>query len=105
MLQNTIMQKLHCYVDETGQDTVRTFYLVSVVVIEQERDALHSILETIEKETAKNKPKWNKSSTQSRAAYIRRGVRARSLPGCQQFGISDATPVYVEASIHTAPHA
>jgi len=33
------MQKLYCYVDETGQDTKGKLFLVSVIITEPQRDA------------------------------------------------------------------
>jgi len=44
-------QKLYCYVDETGQDTKGELFIVSVVVVGWDRDALAEQLEMIERET------------------------------------------------------
>jgi hypothetical protein len=35
------MEKLYAYVDETGQDTKGTLFLLAVVVVGDERDALY----------------------------------------------------------------
>jgi hypothetical protein len=48
------MQKLYCYVDETGQQPEGRFFLVSVVVTGPERDALNTALERIEHATGKS---------------------------------------------------
>ena len=34
------MKKLYCYVDESGQDTKGGFFVVSIVVLEKERDLI-----------------------------------------------------------------
>jgi len=38
------MQKLYCYIDETGQDAGSKFFLVSVVIAEGEREKMVSEL-------------------------------------------------------------
>jgi hypothetical protein len=43
------MTKLYCYLDETGQDTEGDLFLVSVVITEQEREALREELVKVEK--------------------------------------------------------
>jgi hypothetical protein len=50
------MQKLYCFVDETGQDTSGRLFIVSVVVAPKERQALSGTLRAIEVETGKKKP-------------------------------------------------
>jgi hypothetical protein len=35
-----VKQKLYCYVDETGQDTLGQFFIVSVVITEDIREKL-----------------------------------------------------------------
>jgi len=47
------MQKLYCYVDETGQDTKGRLFLVSVVIPGKERESIKEKLETIEKKSRK----------------------------------------------------
>jgi ribonuclease HII len=66
------LRKLFCYVDETGQDTAGTFFLVSVIVIGEERDALRETLNRIEKESGKGKKKWTKTTRKQRTAYMER---------------------------------
>ena len=48
-------QKLYCYVDETGQDIGSKFFLVSVVILEKERDEIRQKLRELEKLSGKNK--------------------------------------------------
>ena len=47
------MQKLYCYVDETGQNTKGRLFIVSVIVTEGEREELARQLEEIEKASKK----------------------------------------------------
>ncbi len=54
-------QKLYAYVDESGQDTEGEKFLVSVVVLEKERDKLRSALRAIEKQSGKGLKKWTKA--------------------------------------------
>jgi acylphosphatase len=64
------MQKLYCYVDETGQDTFGAFFLVSAVVLGSERDEVNKLLERIEQRTHKGKVKWIRTRDSSQLSYI-----------------------------------
>jgi len=63
-------QKLYAYVDESGQDTEGGIFVVSIVVLENERDAVRQRLEEIEQRTGKGAVKWHKSKHEFRRAYI-----------------------------------
>lgn len=47
------MQRLFAYVDESGQDTNGTLFVVGVVILEDERDNILKELERIEDESGK----------------------------------------------------
>lgn len=64
------MQKLYCYVDETGQNTSGEFFLVSVVVLDQKREELKEWLQELEKESGKGQKKWTKATRKQRKAYM-----------------------------------
>ena len=64
------MQKLYCYVDETGQDTGGRFFAVSVLVTKAEREKLLKQLEAIEKRSGKGNIKWHKSNRRHRKKYL-----------------------------------
>ncbi len=66
------MQKLYGYVDESGQDTGGKFFIVSVVILGQERDELLKLVEQFEQESGKGKLKWGKAAHQKRLEYLRR---------------------------------
>src|SRR5579871_4619339 len=72
--------KLYCYVDETGQDGLHKFFLVSVVITDQvKKDELEKQLETIEEETGKNKLKWTKTKTTVRNNFIEEVGKLQNL--------------------------
>jgi len=72
--------KLYCYVDETGQDGLHKFFLVSVVITDQsKKDGLEKRLEEIEKETGKNKLKWTKTKLSIRQHFIREIAKVKDL--------------------------
>jgi len=62
------MQNLYCYVDETGQDTHGAFFLVAVVIVEEERVYLQAALEQIEQQSQKGHLKWQKTAFARRTA-------------------------------------
>ncbi|HIE27959.1 TPA: hypothetical protein EYP66_11795 [Candidatus Poribacteria bacterium] len=65
------MQKLYAYVDETGQNTLGSYFLVAVITTEKEqRDALEEQMEKIERESRKGKRKWIRTHPQRKVAYL-----------------------------------
>ena len=63
-------QKLYCYVDESGQDTHGELFIVAVVITDDQREALLSALEQIERDSGKGANKWHKTMPQRRLDYI-----------------------------------
>ncbi len=74
-------QKLYAYVDESGQDTKGEIFLVSVIVVEEQRDELRKLLQEIEESTRKRKKKWVRTPRDRRAAYIRRVLESKKFTG------------------------
>lgn len=65
------MEKLYCYVDETGQDTKDKLFLVSVVLKRKEQlEILRTKLERAEQLSGKKSLKWLKTNFASREAYL-----------------------------------
>lgn len=64
------MQKLYCYVDESGQDTEGQFFVVGVVILEQNREKVLNGLEHIEIFSGKRNIKWHKSRQGQREKYL-----------------------------------
>jgi hypothetical protein len=76
-----IMQKLYCYVDETGQDTEGRFFLVVVVIADAAiTEALKKQLLDIERDVGKQRSRWAQNRLQVRIAYLE---RICSLPELQ----------------------
>jgi hypothetical protein len=73
------MQKLYCYVDETGQDAGSNHFWVTVAVDDGDQDALRSELEETEKSAGTGRKKWNRVRPKNRLAYLSR-VLERELP-------------------------
>ena len=70
MTVRSTKQKLYCYVDETGQDTLGQFFIVAVVITEDVREQLIARLEHIEQVSRKGKAKWTASRPAQRLAYM-----------------------------------
>ena len=64
------MQKLYCYVDETGQDIGSEFFIVVAVVSDKEQDLLRDQLLKIESLSKIGKRKWHKSRSDRRKRYL-----------------------------------
>lgn len=65
------MQKLYCYVDETGQDTYgKDFYVIVIIVDNNDIETVRKSLDDIEIKSGKGMSKWGRSSISKREAYI-----------------------------------
>ncbi len=94
------MQKIYCYVDETGQDTKGELFLVSVVITENERDQLRGRLENIERLTRKGRRKWMKARTKQKVSYIREVLNIPSLANKLCYAIyRHATNDYLSSTV------
>jgi len=72
--------KLYCYVDETGQDGLHKFFLVSVVITNQiKKDGLEEKLKEIEISTGKKKSKWTKTKQEIRQEFIKEVTKLKDL--------------------------
>jgi hypothetical protein len=60
------MQKLYCYVDESGQATQGNTFVVTVVIAQTERDDLILILDQIEGQSGKGSKKWTNAKDTAR---------------------------------------
>lgn len=99
------MQKLYAYVDESGQDTKGAVFFVSVVIIEQDREPLTKLLQTIEHESGKNRRKWSKTIPDRRYAYIKAVLREPSFRGKFYFSEARDTTNYVQITVKTTAQA
>jgi len=70
------MQKLYCYVDETGQDTKGKFFLVTVVILKKEQEIIKEKLEEIEKKSRKGIRKWFHTGQKRRENYLQQIIQS-----------------------------
>ena len=64
------MQKLYCYVDETGQDAASDIFVVVAVVSAQDQEPLREALLEIERIAGIGHGKWHKSLSARRLNYL-----------------------------------
>lgn len=79
------IQKLYCYVDETGQDARSRSFVVVAVVRAGEQDAARDLLLDLENATGTNHLKWHKTQNARRLKYLRL-VLAKPTAGKVFFG-------------------
>jgi DNA-binding transcriptional regulator YdaS (Cro superfamily) len=99
------MQKLYCYVDETGQDVRSTFFLVSVVITEGEREELVKALERIEHDSGKGRRKWLEARDEQRSAYIRQVLANSLFKGKLHYAVYAPGPDYFTKTVLTVARA
>lgn len=74
------MQKLYCYVDETGQDTKGELFLVAVVISDKRQlDTLEQTLLKLESETGKRTRKWGWLNVKEKNQYLQSILNVRGL--------------------------
>lgn len=88
------MQKLYCYVDETGQETKGTVFIVSIVVLDKERDQILKLCEQLEIISGKRKDKWGSAKHDRRMRYLRHILADDRLKGKLRFSVSRHTREY-----------
>lgn len=105
------MQKLYCYVDESGQDTKGVLFLVALVIVAKERDDLRKLLRQIEKRSGKIKRKWKHTTIRQRLSYLQKIINERRFHGKLFFQEFTHTTDYLNCTItaiaagisHSAP--
>lgn len=75
------MDKLYCFVDETGQDTKGKFFLVSVVISGAEREHLGKLLNETEQQSGKLEKKWPNQMTQNEVYISKKRSALRRSKG------------------------
>ena len=89
------MGKFYCYVDETGQDTIGRFFLVSIVLTAQtKKDDLEAIIEEIENRTGKKMTKWTKARTNIRIRFLEEISKVKDLQSSVYYSMYDGTTGY-----------
>lgn len=96
MPKNINKKKLYAYVDESGQDTKGLVFVVSILILEQEREVVCELLEKIEADSGKKNTKWNKSKHDFRKAYIEEIIKVEELKKKIFFDTFSDTKKYIE---------
>ena len=86
------MQRLYCYVDETGQDSASSIFVVVAVVTAQEQEPLRQALMDIEDVAGTGRRKWHKSRSSRRLRYLTLALE-RNLGGAEIFFGSYSKPL------------
>jgi len=71
------MDKLYCYVDESGQDTGGRIFVVAIVGTGENRDKLLDLCEKLEKVSGKRRDKWGRAKHERRMQYLRQARRGK----------------------------
>lgn len=98
-------KKLYAYVDESGQDTKGLVFVVSVLILEKEREEISEELEKIENDSGKKNMKWNKSRHEFRKAYIEKLLKMEKMKGRIFFDIFSDTKKYIELTSYATAKA
>lgn len=99
------MQKLYAYVDESGQDTKGALFVVGVVMLENERDAVLKELERIEEKSGKKNIKWHKARPDFREAYIRAITQSSCFANTLFFETFGESKEYLEMTSYATAKA
>ena len=67
---NQVIQKLYCYVDETGQDARSNVFIVAAVVGEQEQNEVRQQILKAEQESGIGLSKWSNASQDRRIKFL-----------------------------------
>jgi hypothetical protein len=104
MIEHSIgKKKFSAYVDESGQDTEESLFVVSVFITKNEGLALAGELERIEKESGKRNVKWHKAKYAFRKGYIERIIQLREMKRKLFFDTFQNSQEYIElTSLATA---
>ncbi|MBI4253262.1 DUF3800 domain-containing protein [Candidatus Uhrbacteria bacterium] len=68
------MQKLYCYVDESGQDPSSRFFVVAVIVSASDQQMIREELEQLERVSGTGHKKWHKVRQKNRIAFLERAL-------------------------------
>lgn len=99
------MRKLYCYIDETGLDPRSTFFLVSVVIVEADREQIEPELVQIEKESSKGRRKWMETREVQRISYIQKVLSLPALKGRLFFATYPPAKDYFTKTVATTASA
>lgn len=97
------MQKLYCYVDESGQNTLGNTFAVGVFVVEgtEKREVIRKILEIIENASGKRRQKWRTSKHTERVEYFTTLFSNPIFSGGLHYSTYHSTRDYVSLTVMT----
>ena len=98
-------QKLYAYVDESGQDTEGRMFVVSIVVLEQEREQIEKELQRIEETSGKRIKKWHKAPHDYRKAYFVGIIQSTVFRGSLFFETFTNSKKYIEMTSYATAKA
>lgn len=93
------VQKLYCYIDETGQDTKGEYFVVSVVITQEDRELVIELLHTLEQSTGKKATKWHKSARETKQQFIQRVLQSELLQDKIFYAQYEDTTAYQEVTV------
>jgi len=99
------MQKLTCFVDESGQDTKGQLFVVAIVIFRDDGEALSSACEQFEQESGKGKFKWGKAEYRRRNEYLRRVFACKSFEGYLRYAVFHQTTDYDRVTVQAIGRA
>jgi len=80
------MQKIYCFVDETGQDDISEFFIVVSITTEKDRDFFRIKLTQLEYLLKIGKRKWHKADRERRKQFLNMLVNNKIGAGDVYFG-------------------
>jgi hypothetical protein len=98
-------QKLYAYVDESGQDTGGSLFVVAVVITGAERDHLRRTLRAMERLSRKDDKKWTKARPRERQAYLHHLLQTEAFVGHLYYAHYRQTRAYTEMTIRATAEA
>lgn len=102
---NDTKKKLYVYVDESGQDTKGLLFVVSILILEGEREAIQEMLEGLEGKSQKKNAKWNKARYDYRRQYVEEILKAKRLQKSLFFEIFGDTKKYIQLTSYATAKA
>ena len=100
-----MVERLYAYTDESGQETEGRFFVVSVVVVGPDHDALLHQPETIEQRSRKGRVKWRRARHTHRQAYIDELINLPRLSGCIFFSTFRQSRQYTDLTAEATARA
>lgn len=98
-------EKLYCYVDETGQDTGSSVFVVVAIASNEHQDALRQSLTEIEDTAGTGHRKWHKSRPERRRRYLQLVAEKSLCRGDIFFGVYQKPLPYFFPFIEVLEHA